>query len=100
VNEIRRNIERLVEHGEQSVTLTLENFKPGVRNQLHGLFQEVETGEWVAVAAQKEGRAANRGQMLGAQLVREARAVERIRKKDETTEVRLYRGHARNPSAE
>ena len=38
--------------------------------------------------------------MIGAELIREAWTVQRIGKKHEATEVRLDRGHARDPSTE
>src|SRR6266550_6293227 len=98
--EITRGIECLVEDFEQTMALALENHQSSVRNELDLLFKQLETREWIAVAAEKQCRAANLAPVLGPQLVGEARTVQRIRKKDQPAEVRIDRGHARNPSTE
>src|SRR5256885_2957827 len=97
-DEISCGIECLVEDFEQTVALALENHQSSVRNELDLLLQQLETREWVAVAAEKQCRAANLAPVLRAQLVGEAWTVQRIRKKDQAAEVRIDRGHARDPS--
>src|SRR5256885_2100017 len=97
-DEISCGVECPVEDFEQTVALALENHQSRVRNELDLLLKQLETREWVAVAAEKQCRAANLAPVLRAQLVGEAWTVQRIRKKDQAAEVRIDRGHARDPS--
>src|SRR5947208_1130415 len=99
-DEIRCSVKRLVENCEQTVPLTLENLETSVGDQLDLVLQQLDAGERIAIAAQKYSRAADLAPVVGAELVGEARTVQRIREKDESTEVRLDRCHARDPSTE
>jgi hypothetical protein len=77
-DELRRHVEGLVEHGEESVALALENLEAPVGNELHRSFQTLDARKWVAIAAQEEGWAPNRRQVLSAELVGEAWSMKRI----------------------
>src|SRR3977135_1200817 len=59
VDKLRRDVKSLVEDLQQSVTLAFEDFEPRVRHHLHPLLQQIDLGEWIAVAAHEKGRAAN-----------------------------------------
>src|SRR5437899_10053665 len=98
--EISRHVQGLVEHREQTVPLTFEDLETSTRDELDLLFQQVDASERIAIAAEKQGRAADLRPVLRPELVGEAWSVQRIREEHETTEVRLNRSHAGDPSAE
>src|ERR1700736_1560430 len=97
---MRCHIERVVGHREESVALALEDLETSVGYELDLLLQQVDAGEWIAIAAHEQRRALDLREVLGAQLVGEARSMQRIREEHEATEVRFDRGHARDASAE
>src|SRR5256885_13557782 len=79
--------------------LALEHDELGLRDQLDLLLQQLDAGERVAVAAEKERRALDARPVLGAELIGIAGAMERIREEDEAAEVRLDGRHARDASS-
>jgi len=100
VDKFRGDVECLVEDREQSVTLALEDLELRVTDELDLLFEEVDVRKRVAVTAEEEGRTLDARPVLGAELVREAGTVQRIREEHKSSELGLDRGHARDASTE
>src|SRR5207248_9108558 len=94
LNEVGRDIERLVQHRQQAVALTLEDLESGVRDELDLLLEQVDPRERIAVAGQKQRWALDPPPVRGAELVWKAWRVQRIGETDQAAEVRLHRGHA------
>jgi hypothetical protein len=69
LDEIRPDVERLVEHREQAMSLAFEDFEPRVRDQLDLLFQKLDPGKRITIAAQKQDGTPDARPVLGAQLV-------------------------------
>src|SRR6185503_12380288 len=100
VDKFRGRVERLVEHLEQAVALSFEDDEARALDQLDLRPQQLEVGEGIAVAAQKQDRALDLRPVLGAQLVLETGPVERIGEEDEPAVARLDRRHAGDAAAE